>query len=241
MTRYVANNQVSSHKISFIVDGDFVSPDSASYSLYDNDGVIVEALQDVVITIGSEQTFAAITIPADANTRVLPTEIRFLEVTYVVDGATYTTTEFYIIKENIRLPVDKNDVRLLFGALQNELPDDMIDLISAFGLVKEDLPDIDLDAIISTGSELLPSLISAIKYRAAMTLSISVQNSMMQSEQADNNSYKRFDNKNFADFFDNFSAEYRRALAILLGDAVPVIGAPVFSLMVTGVDPVTGA
>lgn len=236
MFRYVASGQSSTHEIKFLVGEEFVVPTEASYSLYRNDGTVVEGIENEPMTLGSFSTSAIITIPALANTQENPVDIRYLQVFYTYEGNKYDKVWFYQLRDTIFFPLDPDEVRAVLGS---DVPDNYIDILGAYDQVKNDTTT-NLDNILTGGSVLLPALIDAVKYKAAINASTSLETSIMQMEQADNTLYRRFEKIDFGAIRAELNARYSSALDRLNGTNVTNLTAPLYSTMAVGTDPVTG-
>jgi hypothetical protein len=221
-----------------VIDGELVVPSSATYTLRGNDGGVINALSDVAITLADNATYAVVNVDASANTASVPSAVRYLETTITVDGADYTITEFYQIRANTRFPLNAQDVRDVLGVGDNEVSDNQIDILAAYEMVKGDLPEVNLDNILTNGTTLLPYLIAAVKYKAALFSGMTMQNSMFQMEQADNTLYRRFEEIDFDSLRNSIGKLYSEALRMLGGgEASPNY---TFQIMAVGVDNVTG-
>lgn len=241
MSKYIEVGKDYNYKIDFIVDGDFVSPDSASVTLTNNAGTVVGSIQDTPVTIPSGATSALFTVPGSANTKTLAYELRYLTVTFIYQGKTYQIRDFYAIRDSLRLPITYDDVRALSGLSNAALPDERIDLLLAYSQVQLELPDLNLDNLLATGSAQIPYLQQAVALKAAINSTGVLELMVFQSEQADNTLYKRFATMDFADIGLRLSNLYRFAIAQLSGETIDsAINGPIF-VVVTGDDPVTGA
>lgn len=240
MAKYVAINTAYTYHVDFMVDGELVAPTSATIKITNNAGSVVGSFNNANITLSEGDVGANILIPQTDNQVTLPNEIRYIEVKFVFDGVTYTINDFYFLKEDVRFPLSPTDVLFVLGMTGADVDASMIDILSAYNSVKSDVGDLaNLDAILEGGTSLLPTLIDAVKYKAAMQVSVGAQNSLMQMEQADNTLYRRFMEIDFAAIDAKVAGLYSDALYLLQGS--PISSAPVISLMVVGTDPVTGA
>lgn len=125
-------DQAASLTVDFIVDGEFVVPSSASYSLRLHDGSMDSDL--VSMTISSPSTSAVIEIPAVKNSLTAGSllENRFLMVVFVHQGRTHTRVLPYKVTNFVPMTATADDVRRLTGLTANELPDRDIDLNTAY-------------------------------------------------------------------------------------------------------------
>lgn len=238
MSRYIVNNTALTYKISFEVDGEFVSPSSASITLTKNDGTVVGGINDTALTIPAEATSVNYTISGANNTSTLDYELRYITVKFVYNSNTYFLRDYYTIRDNLRIPVTASDVRILTGLSNSELSDDQIDIFAAYDNVQNDLT-VNLATLLDDGSLLIPEIQNAIKARAALDSMLMVETLIFQSEQADNTLYKRFNQIDFEALLNRLRAMYSRALAKLEGIETGNNTSVTSFIVSTGVDPVT--
>lgn len=237
MSKYVTAGSASVHHVDFLVGGELVVPTSASYTLTKNDGTALQTNSPLTVT--STTTGVDITISSGNNTVSLPNEVRYLSVKFVYGGTTYTIDQYYLLRSNTRFPLSPDDVRAVLGLQSSELDDSNIDILRAYDLVQSDVEDVDLAAVLSGGTALLPTLIEAVKIKAAMVSTVGIEASMFQMEQADNTLYKRFASVDFNAIRGDLSGRYSQLLA-LLADEDTTAGAVTISQLAFGTDPVTG-
>lgn len=235
MAKYAENNKAYKYKVTFTVDGELIAPTTATYTLRDNEGLIVESLEEIpLVNISTTNT---IQIPAEANIVTKTVELRYVTIEFTYLNNSYTLEDYYYIRaNNLRIPVTPQEVQTVLG---QDIPLDHIDIYEAYGLVQVDAVNVDLDNIITSGSELLPYLSAAVKYRAAMTASLSIETTMMQMEQADNTLYRRFEKVDFPSMREQLSLMYATALARLTGVTDGGV-TQLYSTIAVGTDPVTG-
>ena len=116
--------------VDFLVDGEFVIPSTASYSLRDHSGL---AIGDST-TVNPTGTSMIIEIPALSNEIQVSSlfENRFLIVKFVHEGNSHTKTYPYKLTQFVPIAATVDDVRRLTGLNSRELPDQDIDLTSAY-------------------------------------------------------------------------------------------------------------
>lgn len=116
--------------VDFIVDGEFVVPSSASYTLRDHTGSAVGGSSNL------PTTGTTTTLQVDAATNEIGGaslfENRFVVVKFVHDGKTHTQVYPYKLTNFVPMTASPADVRRLTGLTENELPDRDIDLTSAY-------------------------------------------------------------------------------------------------------------
>ena len=239
MTKYVATSSSYVHHVDFVVDGELVVPTAASYTLTKNDESVVNSLEDVTITLDEVQTGVNINIAGGANAKTLSYEVRYIDVSFTYEGNVYTVSDFYVIRDSIKLPLSKSAVRAVLGVTEGDIPDENIDLFSAYQEVQDDAgTSVSLDNVLQSGSALLPYMLDSIKLKAAIRLAVSIENSMVQMEQADNSLYQRFQRIDFLALRSTLVGMYDQSLRKLLGGDDPTT--PVLSLLAFDVDAVTG-
>lgn len=235
MPKYIENATSYNYKVSYEVDGQLVSPSSASITLRKNDGTVVGGISDTALTIPPAATSSVFTISGANNTASLVYELRYIAVKFVYNSQTYYINDFYALRSNLRLPVTKDEVRGLAGLSSTELADDQIDLFAAYDQLADDV-DSSIDNILTSGSVLIPAVQQGVRARAALNAMTMIETMVNQSEQADNTFYKRFSTIDFEAALDRLEAMYSDALAkidgLSAGDVTPFI-------VVTGTDPVT--
>lgn len=226
-------------KIDFVVNGQPVSPSAATITVLKNDQTVAGGVSNASITIPSGATFLYYNIPAIANGMTLEYELRYVNVSFTYGGITYTINDFYVIRNNLNIPVSKDDIRALLSLNAVEMPDEYIDLFSAYVEVQTAVGDtVNLDSLIISGSPLIAQIQLAVKYRAALNSGVFIENMMYQMEQADNTLYRKFEQMDFPALFARLDLGYQQALAALLGDDFTTDFS--FFTVVTPPDPVTG-
>lgn len=116
--------------VDFKVDGEFVIPSSAEYTLRDHTGQAVGGSASLATT----GTTVTIEIPAIANEIGVSSlfENRFVLVKFVSNGKAHTQVYPYKLTNFVPMTTVPADVRRLTGLMENELPDQDIDLPSAY-------------------------------------------------------------------------------------------------------------
>ena len=236
MTKYAQSNSAFNYKVDFIVDGELVTPTSASITVQKNDGSAT-SVTNAALTINSGATSAVYVIGAPDNQNTLPQTLRFITVKFVYNGVTYTVNDVYMLRDSLLLPVSKDDVRALVTMTKSELPDENIDLFFAYSELDTVLGG-NLGTLISSGSSFLPNIQKALAARAAYNSCQLIELMLYQSEQADNTLYKRFSNIDFEALMARLAALYDNAILIITEGETSI---PTIFLAVVGTDAVTGA
>lgn len=239
MSKYVTDGTASIYHVDFIVNGQLVVPTEASYQLCSNDGTTIGGSPtNRPITLPSLATGVDLEISESDNTATVENEIRYVDVSFTYNNIEYSVSDYYLIKDSIRLPISKQDVRSILGVTDVELTDPDIDLIEALYLAQQDIPETDIEAIFTSGSALVPAAIIAVKTKAAILASVCIENYMLQSEQADTSVYKRFMEIDFEAMRKALQERYNAAINVVAGVTDPTV--PLLSTMAVGVDNVTG-
>lgn len=238
MSKYVVDGKPSTFHFDFKVDGELVVPSAASYALTANGGSQIGSPASHSLTITSGETSVNIAISSGENTASIPNEIRYIDVTFTYAGATYTGSSFWYLKPNAKIPVTAEEVRAVLGVTDIEVPDADVDIIEAMFLCQNDVPAKNLQAVLDAGAVEMPWVILAIRYQAAIQVSIALKNRVMQSEQADNSIYARFTDVDFDAIREELRQRYSTALLHTTAGSTPTI--PLLSKMATGVDAITG-
>lgn len=155
--------------IEYIVDGDFVIPDSATATVRNDGGTPVAGLTDVPLAV--DTTTATLTIPAAENSVAAGAnfETRYITVKFVAAGKTHNRTFFYKVAPFLPLTVTPDDVRRELGLDSSEAPDKDIDILSAYVLLRVDYGQPIEDALVG-GSEKTIAVNKAIAVKAALEL-----------------------------------------------------------------------
>lgn len=239
MPKYVQAGTIYPYHVVFEVDGELVSPTSATITLTDNAGSVVQSINNSAITIAANSTDAIYNIPANANAKTLNSELRFVEIKFVYGGVTYTIRDNYEIKPSLQQLILPQEVRDYLSLVKSELPDSAIDLFNSYNELDADVA-VDIGNIISSGSALLPYVRKAWLAKTAINCSHLLELRVMQSEQSDNTVYKRFADTDFQAIRDRLQLDYNNAIRGI--EEVDRLGGTSVTgfLVVTGTDPVTG-
>lgn len=217
MAKYALGGAAYTFHVDFKVNGEPVVPTAAKYTLRNNAETVVASLQDITITLGSGNSYADFVIPSGGNAMTLTNNVRYIDITFTSGGIDYVISDYYILLDSIRFPLSSTEIRSILGVSETELPEQYIDILDAYRLVQDDAPDINTDTILTTGTSLLPTLIEAVKYKAALVCIVGVQNFTFQMEQADNTLYKRFASVDFKSMQNDIALKYAQALRKLNG------------------------
>ncbi len=120
--------------------------DSASYSLYDSKGQIVNEKENVTIEISAENpSVLEIFLDGDLNSIEdgKPYSIRFVELSYTKDTVQTTVRRLYRVIKFASYTVTESDVRDVFGLSDSVIPNSMIDLYASYVTEKSKIPNLD--------------------------------------------------------------------------------------------------
>lgn len=235
MPKYVKTGTAFTYKVNYMVDGEPVTPSSATITVQKNDGGAT-SVSDEALTIVSNTTYSVFEIPSTDNDAVLPQEIRFITVEFIYNGAIYTVSDLYLLTDSILIPVTFDDVRALLSMTSEELPDSNIDLMYAYNELDSDLEGT-LSSLISSGSTFLSKIQKAIAAKAAINSCQAIELMIYQSEQSDNTLYKRFSQIDFEALIARLSGIYNSAIeSITETDSI----IPTVFIAITGTDALTG-
>lgn len=241
MSKYVKSGTDYNYKVLYKVDGNFVTPSSATITVQKNDGTVVGSIEDTALTIPVGATSSLFTISGANNTATLNYEVRYVNVEFVYNSKTYYINDFYTLRTSLLLPITKEEVRNFVGMDESELSDEQIDLFSAYDELKADVTEANIDTLLSSGSSLIPSIKTALKAKAAINGLTMIETLLFQSKQADNTLFKRFSDVDFNSMLARLTSQYNAAVSalngVVEGEAVSVTP----FLISTGTDPVTNS
>ena len=236
MTKYGQIGSAFNYIANFIVNGELVTPSSATITVQKNDGGAT-SVTDVALPISADSTSVIYQIPSSVNSATLPQEIRFITIKFVYQGAHYTINDVYLLRNSLLIPVTKDAVRALVTLTPSELPDDNIDLYYAYSQLDNALGNT-LGSLISNGSIFLPNIQKALAARAALDSCKLIELMVYQSEQADNTIYKRFSKIDFESMMARLEAMYSEAIVEISEEDLSV---PTLFIISSGTDALTGA
>lgn len=134
--------------IDYQVDGEFVTPTSASYKLRAHDGTVLDAG-----TLSVAGTSVEFTILAAQHSIASAWETRYLLVSFVAGGKQYLRTIAYQLGTFVPMTASKDKVRALIGLDGSELPDDDLDLHEAYFELADEYETDFTDAFTAVGTK----------------------------------------------------------------------------------------
>lgn len=122
--------EAASLTVDFRVDGEYVVPTSATYTLRDHLGAAVVTAEALTVA----GTTLILEIPSSYNEIGSSSlfENRFVLVKFIHNGKPHTNVYPYHLTNFVPMTATTADVRRLTGLMENELPDQDIDLTSAY-------------------------------------------------------------------------------------------------------------
>lgn len=227
--RYTFKNEDFTYDFDFKVNDDFVSPDEGSYSynVRSMDGTI---LLEGNINIETEDGYEEGTEEAviDHSSFVIPAAIntmegdlfdsRIVEISFRVDGKSYTLRDSYRITDFYYFTATPKDVRDYYGLNNGELTDDDIDLTEVYlQLVKKHGP-VFTDSLKQAGvANLRANRLLVLK--GVVQVFPSVRLRVNQEENDGSSKFLRYLNKiNWNDLLDRALAEIEELEADLTGE-----------------------
>lgn len=238
--KYAQSGVACTQALDFLVNGNPVVPTTGSVYLtvQKNDQTVVGTWNRTALTPSTGATNVSVTISSANNTPTLLYELRYLTLEFGYGGKTYFIRDSYALRSVVNFPLSPSEVKGLLAIGDAELPDEDIDVLRAFDQVKEDLgTDADADTILAAGDLRTPSVIEAVKYRAAITLLDTIELRVFQTEQADNTKYSRFSKIDFQGLRASLSLTYSNFLKVVTEDTEQA--AYTLATLSFGTDPVT--
>lgn len=194
--------------IDFIVDGDFVEPDSATFVVRGHDGASL-----ATGSVSNKQ----VTVAAASNAISSAWENRYISVTFIYGGGTHTLKASYRLSDFLPLTGTPQGVRDTLGVDSRELPDDAIDLNEAYFQLLEVGGAGISEALTLTGQR-NQSVNMAVVLRAALNVLPSLPLRLMISVREEDSSASRLSKIDF----DKLEAGLYSALADLTNKALGV-------------------
>lgn len=219
--------------LDFLVDGNFVVPESASYSLRGDDYAVLDSNASVTLVAGATSMIIAVT---EANNGIGADDyqFRYIQFSFVSDGKTYGGNYAYGLTPWLPVWVTAADVRARLSLSTDELPDGDVDLLGAhIDLVKE----LGTDYTDAAGSE--EDLNRALMLKAAIASSKSIMLRARLLDEADDFIARRFNLQvDFNALQNSLQADLAEALAALTGAPAAV---PTILVVTLPTDAITGA
>jgi hypothetical protein len=213
---YVKKDTAHSFYFDFIVGDEFVVPETGTVSvtLTKPDGSILAGYNNLAVTPDADTSNVVVPISAGANGKTLEYELRHLEIKFDYDGNTFRHAISYNIVDRINIPVSAQQVRNLVGLSDDEWPDEQIDILKAYYDVKAEpaLNGINVETLMDSGDAEVRNLLEAVTIKSALNFLPALELIAVQSQQADNTMFRRFEKVDFATLSNKLNQTYSRAL-----------------------------
>lgn len=236
------SDQDQAFVLMFLVDGQYVIPDSGSVvaSLRGNDGSLLGGT--VATTVSGTQATAVTTSLQNSLPDGKLFEARYLQLDYAVNGVPCVVKHPYRIHKFIPHTVDCDTVRALVGAEFQELPDSAIDVTAAYFSLVNSYGTRLSDALVRSDIASIEAN-NAIALKAAVELCHSLPTRLLQIEKSDTSQAQRSD-VDFLKLEEDLKGKLTASLdiitGILEGRDVPVAITTLFSVT-KQTDAITGA
>jgi hypothetical protein len=232
-------------QVKFVVDGDFVTPDTSSvrYTLYDETNAEDGVYTNINPAVTSPATSLLIKLVANSNTLGVGAamERRNLVVTFTYQTASYTLEFPYLLVPAIALAIGPKQVRTLLAVSDLELPDTEINLRQAYWDVANDISETtgqdDLDEMLEGSTADTAVANRAIALKCALGLIPTMPMRVMVSEEGEGKSFTRA-RVDWKAMGDMLAADYGRVMVAL---GVTDIVTQDLLILSDETDPVTGA
>lgn len=228
--RYTFKNEDFTYDFDFKINDDFVSPDDGSYSykVRSMDGTILLEGNVSIETeddYGEEDTeevvidHSSFTIPAAINTMEGDLfDSRIVEISFRVDGKSYTLRDSYRITDFYYFTATPKDVRDYYGLNNGELTDDDIDLTEVYLQLVKKHGSVFTDSLKQAGVANLRAN-RLIVLKGVVQVFPSVRLRVNQEENDGSSKFLRYLNKiNWDDLLDRALAEIEELEADLTGE-----------------------
>lgn len=212
-----------------------------SYSLYDEDGNIVDGIQDEVISLGVGAISARIDVAAASNIVSKPLfEVRTITWTYPTNSGTVNGSISYVVQKTIPFPATPEGVRQLLGVTDSEVPDDRIDLLGAYLEFRKPLndPDLSLAPFVTSGDADAYAITRAIEALAALEVLPTLQIALAARFDSGTNSYERWTKINWEALALRLTG-YVETATVIVEPTLEFVISPIFMLSIR-TDPLTG-
>lgn len=211
-----------------------------SYSVYDEDGNIVDGLEDVVVSLGVGAISARIDIPRTANQVSKPLfETRTISWTYPTGTGTENGSVTYVIQRRVPFPVTHDGVRTMLGVTKEEIPDDRIDLLRAYIIFRDNFIDPTvIDPFAVAGDDSALKITKGIEALAAMEVLPTLQIAIARRFDTGTNSYERWNRIDWDRLQEKLQGHVTEAV-LLIDPTIGVDIIPIFTLSIR-TDPLTG-
>lgn len=216
--------------IDFIVDGEFVVPDAATYKVRAHDGTVLASG-----ALSASATSEELAIPAANNSISSDWENRYVQVEFTSGSKVFHRNISYKLSAFIPLTASPDMVRGTIGVNERELPDKDIDLIEAYFSLVENHGSGITEALTERGAR-NAAVNEAVVVKAAIRIMDSVPLRAMLTVRTEDSSASRSKDVDFSALSDSLQAR----LAVLINTATNVTPtSPLIFEFSTPADPFT--
>ena len=239
--QYVKTDTDHSFYIEFVVDNELVVPDDGSVTatITEADGTVKTGFNELALSPTAGQSFVVLETTSAINDKDDEFELRQIEIKFTHNSKPHTQYINYRIVDRVNIPVSCDEVRATLGISVDEWEDSNIDLVAAFAEVEEELAeqDIDATATLEAGTAIVRNLLNAVKYKAAMSILPAIEIIAVQSLQADNVMFRRFEKVDFMALRARLEGQYITEIGLVTEESDVL---QTYAIVATGTDAVTG-
>lgn len=225
---YLADSDITI-AIDYLVDGEFVVPDSATYDVRGHDGVSLLTGSLPAVATSESVTVAAVNNSVGTDSF----QNRFVLVTFIYGGSTYQVSKNYGLNTFIPMTASAAKVRSEIGLDASELRDDEVDLIQAYHSLLTKYGSGITTALTASGSANL-AVNKAIVLQAAIEIMTSLDLRTQISVRTEDSTVRRSEKIDF----DRIADRLQQKLAPLIDEAT---GAVTFTPTLFGLSDPTDA
>jgi len=202
-----------------MVDNELVVPDDGSVTatITTVDGTVKTGFNNLSLTPDANQAFVVLDVPSSVTTKANNFELCQITISFLHNSKPHKQYIDYRVVDRVNIPVSADEVRATLGLSVDEWSDDNIDLVTSFAEVGQELTDqgLDIETILTSGASTVRNLLNAIKYKAALGIVPVLEMIAVQSLQADNVSFKRFDKVDFQELRYRLDKQYVAELDVI--------------------------
>jgi hypothetical protein len=202
-----------------MVDNELVVPDDGSVTatITTVDGTVKTGFNNLSLTPDANQAFVVLDVPSSVTTKANNFELCQITINFLHNSKPHKQYIDYRVVDRVNIPVSADEVRATLGLSVDEWSDDNIDLVTSFAEVGQELTDqgLDIETILTSGASIVRNLLNAIKYKAALGIVPVLEMIAVQSLQADNVSFKRFDKVDFQELRYRLDKQYVAELDVI--------------------------
>ena len=219
--------------------------DSVTWTLRNGQGNPMIGATDVPMQCADGATSVVIPTTALLNTMAVASvvESRWLDVTWTVAGATYTTTLAYVLAPWMPLRVQPEDVISVLGVNGAELTPDEVDILGAALFVQADVGTSIFNTALTANDITTMRVNQCIALKAATELAPSLPMRVAAAMKSDTSSFQRM-KMEVTKYIDYLWQQYSRYRNDLLGPAYAVtqtvmgLSAPATRMYLGGLGPI---